>query len=204
MIKTIFFDFDGVFTLEGHACHEICTYLEPIVQLPADTIEPVFHNAAKQLLVNGKRYEDYIDSINAELGASLTAQDILSAIEKSQLNERMVGLLKEVIEKHDVQIGILTDNNIERLEMIRRHPIFGKLSPIVGSGEVGCTKSACEDIFTEALKQAKAKAEEAIFIDDKPECLVLAAKLSFNTYHHDPLINDVTALRTYLRRHQLI
>ena len=96
MIKIVFFDFDGVFTLEGHACPEICTYLEPVAKIPAEKIEPVFHNVAKQLLINGKRYQDYIDSINNELGTKLTAKDILEAVRKSKLNLKMIDVLQEL------------------------------------------------------------------------------------------------------------
>lgn len=203
MIKFVFFDFDGVLTLQGHACNEICRYLEPVAKISAEKIEPVFHNMAKQLLINGKRYQDYIDGINNELNTHLTSEDILDAVKKSKINSEMIVLLEDLRKNH-VQVGILTDNNIERLEMIRQHPKFGTLSPIVGSSEVGCTKNKCDKIFHEALKQANVIPSEVILIDDKKECLEIPHKMGFNSYHHDASQNNVNALRKYLHNKNLI
>ncbi|HTE21747.1 MAG TPA: HAD family hydrolase [Candidatus Limnocylindria bacterium] len=179
MIKIVFFDFDGVLTVTGHACSEICSHLEPVAKLPADKIEPVFHKIAKQLLVNGKRYRDYIDVINNELDTHLTADDILEAVQKSKLNPEMVNLLRD-LKKKGTRVGILTDNNIERLEMIRNHSEFGSLSLIVGSSEAGCTKDKCEVIFTQTLKEAQVSPEEVLFIDNKRECLVIPKEIGFH------------------------
>lgn len=197
MIKIIFFDFDGVFTRAGHACSEICGYLVPVIGIAASDIEPVFHTVAKQLLVNGKRYKDYIDEINKELNTQLRVDDILNAIEKSELNTQMIEVLKDLQEK-GIRVGMLTDNNVERLEMIRRHPVFGVLSPIIGSGEVGCTKESNEKIFLEALRIAKAQPLEAIFIDNKKECLAIPNSLGMTTYFHDEYVNDVEKLDRFL------
>ena len=203
MIKIVLFDFDGVLTLEGHACHEICSYLEPIAKIPADKIEPVFHNMAKELLVNGKRYQDYIDNINNELGTRLTAQDILNAVEKSKLNQKMIDVVR-ALNDNKIRIGILTDNNIERLEMIRKHPDFSFLSPIVGSSEVGCTKDKCQGIFEEALKQAKVKPEEVIFIDNNGKCLEVPKKMGIITYWHDESKNNIEELKIFLCKYNLL
>ena len=202
MMKIVLFDFDGVLTLEGHACHEICSYLEPIAKIPADKIEPVFHNMAKELLVNGKRYQDYIDNINNELSIKLTARDILDAVGKSKLNQKMIGVVR-ALKDNKVRVGILTDNNIERLVMIRKHPDFSSLSPIVGSSEVGCTKDKCQKIFEEALKQAKVKPEEIIFIDNNEKCLEIPKKMGIITYWHDESKNNVEDLKRFLDNYKL-
>lgn len=202
MIKIVLFDFDGVLTLEGHACHEICSYLETIAKIPAYKIELVFHNVAKQLLVNGKRYQYYIDDINNELGSKLTALDILNAVEKSKLNQKMIDIVR-VLKNNKVQVGILTDNNIERLEMIRKHPDFSFLSPIIGSSEVGCTKDKCSNIFEEVLKQVNAKPEEVIFIDNNEKCLEIPKKMGFITYWHDENKNNVEDLKRFLTSYGL-
>ncbi len=203
MIKIVYFDFDGVLTLEGHACHEICGYLEPIAKIPADKIEPVFHNVAKQLLTNGKRYQDYVDAMNNELGTKLTAQDILNAVEKSKLNEKTIDVI-HILKDNQIRVGILTDNNIERLEMIRRHPDFSFLSLIIGSSEVGCTKDNCQNIFEEALKQAKVKPEEVLFIDNNEKCLEIPKKMGFITYWHDESKNNVEDLKRFLHNYNLL
>ena len=203
MIKIVLFDFDGVLTLEGHACHEICSYLEPIAKIPIDKIEPVFHNMAKELLVNGKRYEDYIDYINNELGTRLTTRNILDAVEKSKLNQKMIDVVR-ALNDNKIRVGILTDNNIERLEMIRKHPDFSSLSPIVGSSEVGCTKDNCQNIFEEALKQVKVLPGEVLFIDNNEKCLEIAQKIGFITYWHDESKNNVEDLKIFLRKYNLL
>jgi putative hydrolase of the HAD superfamily len=203
MIKIVFFDFDGVLTLEGHACKEICGYLEPVAKIPADKIEPVFHNIAKQLLVNGKRYKDYVDEMNNELGTSLTSDDILKAVEKSKLNQKMIDVLR-TLKNNKVRVGILTDNNIERLEMIRNNPEFSYMSPIIGSSEVGCTKDKCEVIFTEALEKAKVRPEEAIFIDNDKKCLEIPTEMGFITYLHDESQNNTEDFQRFLYKHNLL
>ena len=101
-------------------------------------------------------------------------------------------------------MGILTDNNIERLEMIRQHPEFSLLSPIIGSSEIGCTKDKCDTIFEEALKLAKVTPEEAVFVDNKKECLEIPTRMGFHTFLHDEEKNDVEAFRRFLQKYNLI
>ena len=158
---------------------------------------------ARELLVNGGKYEDYIDNINNELGTRLTARDILNAVEKSKLNRKMVEVVR-ALNDNKIRVGILTDNNIERLEMIRKHPGFSPLSPIVGSSEVGCTKDNCQNIFEETLKQAKVKPEEVIFIDNNEKCLEIPKKMGFITYWHDESKDNVEDLKIFLRKYSLV
>ncbi|HUY85287.1 MAG TPA: HAD family hydrolase [Candidatus Dormibacteraeota bacterium] len=200
MIKAVFFDFDGVLTIEGHACDAICRTLSKKFDLPYDKLEPAFHNHAKNLNLAPERFESFIDDLNEEMGSNMAVKDILEAVTSAQPNAGMISLAKQLQDKGLI-VGIITDNNVERIEVLRQPFELDKYKPLIVSAKVGSGKWQNTKIFEVALEQAKVQPSEALFIDNTIDNLRFADELGMNTYWHDHDLNDVVAFRN--RLHEL-
>lgn len=96
-----------------------------------------------------------------------------------ELIEETRDIVQELSEKYAVYF--LSDNVKTRVEKIEER--YGFLDWFEGgifSHEVGLKKPH-PDLYTMILQKAGVRPEEAVFIDDKPECLVPAVRLGMTT-----------------------
>jgi len=98
-----------------------------------------FHSYAKHLTLEPRRYESIIDDLNRDMESHLTVKDILEAAATATPNRDMLRLVGE-LRIHDLITGIITDNNTERIEVLRRPFNLDKFYPMVVSADVGLGK----------------------------------------------------------------
>ncbi len=92
---------------------------------------------------------------------------------------------------------LLSNTDVMRFGFIRkRFPEILFFDAYVLSYEVGYMKPAPQ-IYKVALKKAKARAEECLFIDDREENVEAALKLGIHAIHFGPQANLEISLREY-------
>lgn len=198
MITNVFFDFDGVLGLEGHACVEISKQISNKFDLDQDLFAKTFHKYAKEILRNPLKYGSFIDSLNTEMKSNISVSDILDAITSTTPNQKMLELAKDLRDL-GVKTGIITDNNIERAEVLGKVFNFSDYSPVIVSAYYGVGKADSDKLFKLALDQANVNAKQAVFIDNRKPSLTQAKNIGINVYYHDDQKNDIDKFRNYLK-----
>ena len=198
MIRAVFFDYDGVLTLDATGSLTTYRYLSEHTRISYERVHRAFlpHNEALNL---GKTtYAKVWHSACSALGRVIPANLLIGAFESTPPNTEMFELARHL--RAGCATGIITDNKKERIDHLKRYQRLDSLfAPIVVSAETGCTK---EDpaIFEYALKLSRVRPEESVFIDNNRANLVAAAALGMNVIQFDDSKNDVAELAQRLRQ----
>lgn len=174
MIKTIFFDFDGVLTPDKSGSYTTFNYISKKTDIDFEKLHSCSRKYNKELNLGKLNFKDiwkeFCECINEDLDIGILGD----AFECTELNKAMFGLAKKLSKEY--KVGILTDNKKGRLEILNKKFGLDKLfSPIIVSSELGLDKTN-EQMFKTAITSAKANTEECIFIDNKKENLLLPKK----------------------------
>lgn len=196
-LKIVFFDFDGVLTLEASGTGATGEALASQIGIPYDILKPVFSRYAKKLILEPLGYETIIDPINQELGSDITLEDVLAAAQTTNRNVGMYAVADRLRET-GIGTGIITDNNVERIDLLRKAFELDKFNPVIVSATLRAAKWQDTRIFEAALEQAGVEPADALFIDNAPANLTFAAELGMKTYWHNHEVNDIQALRQRL------
>jgi len=192
MIRTIFFDYDGVLTTDTSGSLTTFRYLSEATGLAFPAISAAFAPYAGDLLTGKVRHAQIWPMACEALGRALDIDLLARAFESTPLNTGMMSLARRLGSRYAV--GIITDNNLDRMEHLRRFQHLDSLfDPIVVSAEVGGSKRD-KDIFMRALSRAGSAPGECVFIDNSESNLVPARALGMHALFHDDTQNDVAAL----------
>ncbi|ULU24578.1 HAD-IA family hydrolase [Dyella terrae] len=198
LIRTIFFDYDGVLTTDKSGSLTTCRYLSEASGIALSTINAAFHPYAGDLFTGRARHADIWSGVCESLNSDLDIGLLFEAFESTPLNGAMVSLARTLQAHHS--IGIITDNPIDRMDHLRVHQDLDSLfSPIVASAEVGSSKQG-QEIFLSAMSRASVAPEECIFIDNSEPNVAMARTLGMHAIFHDDGKNDIDALAKELRR----
>ncbi len=200
MIKAVFFDFDGVLTLESSGSYTVAKFLEAKIGIDHDKIKNTLIRRHREILTGALDYEQELDTINHELGSTITRDLLLQAMVALTPNKAMLNVAKSLREK-GVFIGIITDQSAVRIKMIRQKFILDeKFNRIIASGDVGHTKKDIE-IFQLAVDGLEVASDEILFIEHTESNLEIPKLLGWQTYFHDDAKNDMNRLRDFLKSH---
>lgn len=195
----IFFDFDGVITIDKSGSYTTCQYLSKFV--PNKTFDEVYTSYRvfhQDLLIGKTSHEAIWNKFCKAIETDLSLEILEDSFKKTPLNPEVIKLSKKLNEKY--KIGIITDNSIERIELITKEASLNKIyEPIIVSGKVGSKKKE-EAIFMEALSQSSAKPENCIFIDNNKGNLIVPTELGFRTIYYDHEKRDVEQLKRDLKQ----
>ncbi len=193
MIKTIFFDFDGVLTLDHSGSFTTCTHIQK--HLPGVSFEhilqcyKIYH---PKLLLGQTTHKAIWKDFCALIGKNLDFEVLEQAFKNTPINVRMMELCKKL--KRGYKLGIITDNSKERLELLKQEMnLLDIFCIIIVSGETGVRKDR-ETTFIHALNLAKCQPEECVFIDNNISNLAAPQKLGWKTIFHDDKKNDIVLL----------
>ncbi len=192
MIKTVFFDFDGVLTTDGSGSFTTCTNIQKLI--PDVTFDhilrcyKVYH--PKMLLgqmTHAAIWKEFCNCIGKDNYLDSTV--LHEAFRNTPMNTKMMDLAKK-LKKH-YKLGIITDNSKERFDVLQsKMKLSDVFEIIVVSGETGIRKDS-DETFERALSLADCKPEECVFIDNNEDNLIAPRKLGWNTILHDHRKNDV-------------
>jgi len=197
MLKGIFFDFDGVITLEKQGTPPTIAYIAEATGLPADAVEKAYRRHNRALLMGEVNHPDMWQQFCEELETDIDYEILTGAFLNITLDQAVIGYIRELKEKY--LIGMITDNKVDRIETILKEKGLEELFDVVViSAQVHSGKTE-EKIFEEALKRSNLKPQECVFIDNTAQNLEVPAGMGFRTVYFDDEKRDLTELCDILK-----
>ncbi len=198
MIKTIYFDFDGVLTSDTNGSKTICTTLALETGISYDRLYPCYRPFILDLIVGKKKHEEIWPEFCKCVGKKIDITVLDYAFYNVPFDEEMMELVRKLHGKH--KLGIITDNSEGRFYAITAHHELNALfDAIIVSGKVGSRKNE-KTIFEYALKELKAKASESAFIENTADNLIVPKEMGFHTILFDDGKRDVKGLKDALTK----
>ncbi|MDB4978779.1 MAG: HAD-superfamily hydrolase subfamily variant 3 [Candidatus Peribacteria bacterium] len=190
MIKIVFFDFDGVLTVDGAGSFTTCTNIQKhIPDIAFDNIIKCYRLNHPKMLLGQTTHASIWKEFSSCVGKDLDIEILDEAFRNTPMNTKMMELAKKL--KNHYRLGIITDNSKERLNILKEEMKLSNLFEIIMvSGETGIRKDS-DETFVKALELAGCKPEECVFIDNSEDNLIAPKKLGWNTIFHDHKKNDV-------------
>jgi HAD superfamily hydrolase (TIGR01509 family) len=197
MIKSIFFDFDGVLTTDGKGSGTTCKNLQKdIPDVPYEKILQCYRVHHPDVLIGKTSHSEIWDEFCTCVGTPVDISLLYTAFKDTPKNVQMFDLVEKL--RKNYKVGIITDNGKERLDILAEDMnLHDAFDSIIVSANVGSTKHEA-DIFQKALDSVGSDADECVFIDNDQKNLIVPAKLGFHTFWHDHEKNDLQPLMTQL------
>lgn len=197
MFKAIFFDFDGVLTLDRTGSLTTTRHISQVTGIDAERVKAAFAHFNDDLTLGRCTHAAIWADICRTLRADIDITLLEEAFASTPLNDEMFALARR-LRSHYV-VGVITDNKQDRMECIERlHALSSNFDPIVVSAAVGSTK-AHRGIFEHALALARVEPGECIFIDNSVRNLVVPRAMGMVGMHFDDFTRDVPGLIGELR-----
>ncbi len=196
MIRTIFFDYDGVLTTDKSGSLTTFRYLSQACGIAASRISAAFGPYAEDLFTGRVSHAEIWHPACQALGEILDIRLLAGAFDSTPMNPGMFSLAQRLKTSH--AMGIITDNNKERMDHLRKHQGLNALfNPIVVSAEFGSGKHG-QEIFLHALSLAGVAPDECVFIDNSEANLGVARAVGMHAIFHDDEKNDLGVLMSEL------
>lgn len=199
MIRAIFFDFDGVLTTDKNGWYTTCKNIQRLIpSVPLDRITECYLAHNDDLGYGKKNHSDMWDAFCTCVGTPLDISVLEDVFLNTPWNTPMFDIVRD-LKKQGYRAGIITDNNMDRFNVLTKAMCLDELfDSFALSATIGSKKDQPE-IFEAALRSLNVSAEESVFIDNTEKCLVVPKKMGFKAYLHNHELNDVDALRAWLR-----
>lgn len=197
MLKGIFFDFDGVITLEKQGTPPMIAYIAETTGLPVEAVEKAYRRHNRALLMGEVTHPDMWQQFCADMDTNINYEILTGAFLNITLDQAVVDYIRKLKEKY--LIGMITDNKVDRIETILKEKGLEELFDVVViSAQVHSGKTE-EKIFEEALKRSNLKPQECVFIDNTAQNLEIPAKMGFRTVYFDDEKRDLAELCNILK-----
>jgi FMN phosphatase YigB (HAD superfamily) len=197
LIKAIFFDYDGVLTLDKTGSLTTCKHLSSITGIELVTLLTAYKSFNRELTLGLKTHTDIWDEFCKRLGVDIEDGQLIEAFKSTPINTRMIELAVE-LKSRGLLLGIITDNKIDRIQYLRRQQGLDHIfDTIVVSSELGFDKKGPE-IFAKALQGLNLPPKHCVFIDNDECNLVIPRLLGMRTILHDDVVNDVDSIKLQL------
>lgn len=197
--KAIFFDFDGVLTVDTTGSLTTCKYLSQAAGIPLQDVLSAYRTFNPALTLGNSTHEAVWPDFCRLLGRKIDFGLLEKAFDSTPMNEGMVELAGEAKSKN-LKVGIITENKSDRMNfLIQKKGLDRIFHSIQISARLGCGKDSTF-IFAEAMRETGALPENCVFIDNHEENFRRPLLLGMKTIFHDDERNDIMKMRMELRR----
>ena len=184
MIKAIFFDFDGVLTIEATGTTSIVNYVSTKTGIDKELFNKEYRKFNQDLLLGKVIHEQIWDDLCEALNQQIPFQVLVDSFLNTELDNRVISLVRR-IKSMGYKVGMITDNKTDRIKAISDlHKLDELFDVICISASLGLSKSG-KQIFLEATRKAGVSPLEAVFIDNSPENLIIPRDLGLSIIHFD-------------------
>jgi epoxide hydrolase-like predicted phosphatase len=175
-----------------------------------EVIPPTMQNAQTQLMMEFFRQSDiyhqgliedeefYHLACNVIEACVLNKEEFFKAFNSiiSEVNENMINLIKNIKRKNDLKLICISNINSSHHEYIKEQDwnIFELFDDVVLSHEVKITKPNPK-IFKNAIKKAKCKPKEIIYIDDGLNNVKAAQEMNINAIKFNSVSEIIKKLK---------
>ena len=202
MIKAVFFDFDGVLTTDKDAGTSICKSIESMFGIGFGSALIAYRDSNSWDLCRGKiSVDEFWERFYKKLkkfGLDINFKKFKDARKEIYLNTPIDPTMLELAQKVrnvGFKIGIITDNNSERISIIMLNKIGVKFDFILVSDKLNLTKQNLE-----LFKMVKNKYGDSVFIDNNEKNCEVATVCGVAGIYFDDVIRDYTSLKQSLRK----
>lgn len=197
MLKGIFFDFDGVITLEKQGTPPMIAYIAEKTGLPVEAVEKAYRRHNRALLMGEVTHPVMWQQFCEDMDTNIDYEILTGAFLNITLDQAVVDYIRKLKEKY--LMGMITDNKVDRIETILKEKGLEELFDVVViSAQVHSGKTE-EKIFEEALKRSNLKPQECVFIDNTAQNLEIPAGMGFRTVYFDDEKRDLAELCNILK-----
>jgi len=184
MIKRVFFDFDGVLTTDKTGSVTTCKYFSDKLGIDYQELFTKMRKFDEALDCGEVSENDIWKTICEEVGFEYSPNWLYEAHVITPIDEKMMQYAIQLKDK--CEIGIITDNTIERVDNIAKKNdwLDDMFDVIIISEDVKSTKKGIK-IFEVAAQRANLSPHECIFIDNKQANVDSAEKAEFIGVYFD-------------------
>ncbi len=199
MIKAVFFDFDGVLTIDATGTTSIVNYISEKTDIDKALFNTEYRKFNADLLMGYVTHEQIWGDLCNALNHEIPIQVLEDSFLDTELDLNMIELAKR-IKSQGYKVGMITDNKTDRIKAISDKHVFDTIfDTVCVSASLGCSKSG-KDIFKEALRKTDSVAGESVFIDNSPKNLEVPNKMGMKVIHFDHDKRDHEKLATQLKK----
>jgi putative hydrolase of the HAD superfamily len=214
MIKAVFFDFDGVLTTDKNDVVSTCRCVASKLNLPYQDVQKaylrgidVWQHYRGQLGVDAvwKNFYRNLKQHGMKMPYYKFAAMRRDAFRATPMDEKMVDIAK-ILKDNGYPIGIITDNGIERVDILTQEYELDKLFQYIIVSEKEETTKHKIDIFNLALDNVRKSPQyhdletsEVLFIDNNPDNCKVADKAGLQSIHFDETKRDYQGLEAKIR-----
>jgi len=193
MIKTIYFDFDGVIAISESGGKAVAQNLSPLIGVPVDKISETFYKTGKSFLSGEDSVETFLEKFSQALGKEVTIENLASAYCKVPLNKKLIELIEKFKEKYSVEL--ITNNNLFRFQMLQERNLLD-VWQVFNKVHISSEKNKPKQQFIFELGEPS----EALLIDNNQKFLNQVAEKGMKTLLFDSLKNDIVYLEKEINR----
>jgi putative hydrolase of the HAD superfamily len=202
-IKAIFFDYDGVMTIDKTGTQSICNYISENYCIDKNIFEKEYRKYNNDLLYGKTTPEKIWNELCSNLNERIPYSILYDSFVNTPIDIEMHNLAKKIKEK-GVKTGLITDNKMDRIKIIAEKYELDKIFNVIKiSAEIGSGKDN-EDIFRIALNEIECKPYECVFIDNQERNLIIPKKMGIKTIFYDDEKRDINGLKKEMEEYGII
>ena len=202
-IKAIFFDYDGVMTLDKTGTQSICNFISKNYYIDKNIFEKEYRKYNLDLSYGKTTHEKIWNELCLNLNENIPISVLYDSFVNTPIDPEMHELVKN-IRKNNIKTGLITDNKADRIKTISEKYELDKIFDVIKvSAEIGSGKEN-EKIFVMALAETKCKSNECLFIDNQEKNLMVPKNLGINTIFFDDEKRDMDKLKTEIEKYGIM
>lgn len=184
MIKAVFFDFDGVITIEATGTISIVNYITSKTDIDKDLFEKEYRKHNPDLLLGKVTHKQIWNRLCESLNRKIPYKILTECFLNTELDSNIISLARR-IKSIGYKVGIITDNKTDRIQVISELHKFTELFDVISvSASLGMIKTNRE-IFLKACRDVEVSPEEAVFIDNNPKNLTAPKEIGMHVIYFD-------------------
>ncbi len=193
-IKTIMFDWGGV-CVKGKLAEKVGKKIGPRMKKSPKSVTIAYLKYCWEYQTGRITAKEFWKRVQEDLGTSLTREELIkSHVTARELNKGVIELIKKL--KTNYKVMLVTNTYKEYYEHSnKRYKIDKIFDDIVLSYKIKGRKPEPK-VYREALRRARCRPEEVVFIEDKNKHLIPARKLGMRTI----LYKNQTDLKQRLKK----
>jgi len=193
MITSVFFDFDGVMTLDATGSQSICNYICRETGIDSDLFKEEYKKFNDDLLYGKINHKDIWKKLCSRINKDIDIQILNDSFINTPIDNQMVDLVKALKNKK-YKTAMVTDNKKDRIDSIVKYYYLDKVfDAITVSADIGSGKDH-EEIFVKTMQGLNVKSNECVFIDNQEKNLIVPEKLGMKVIHFDHEKRDTDKL----------
>lgn len=194
MIKGIFFDFDGVITVEKTGSPTMIEYIAKETDLLYENVKTAYYKYNKQLLKGEITHEDMWKPFCQQLNTEIDYSILINSFMNITIDMEIIEYIKEL--KEHYIIGMITDNKSDRIQAILSNLNLGTLFDVVTVSATEHARKTESMIFENTLLRCKLNPHECVFIDNTAKNLIIPAELGMKTILFNDEDRDIAMLKS--------